>query len=142
MQHQLIVLRRGPSDLHTALYLTADGYRCVSQSLDRAGLLSMIEGAIDADGSQAREFNVLSIDAWRHDGSWTWNNWHKRGTITAREFSKLLTPRQLCRFMREHGYLSAESAGRVAVVDDGYNVEFQDRATREPLFAIEYGAGQ
>jgi hypothetical protein len=144
MQHQLIVLR-GPRPTylgaiyHTAHMESLDAVFHCSQSIDRAGLLSMLESAIDDDGSQLGTHRVLSIDAWRDGDGWTWNAWYKRGTITKREFRKLLTNRQLCRFMREHGYLSAESAGRVAVVDDGYNVEFQDRGNGEPLFAIEYG---
>jgi hypothetical protein len=42
--------------------------------------------------------------------------------------------------MREQGYLSAKSAGRVAIDDDQYNVVIVAKGTREPLFAIEYGA--
>jgi hypothetical protein len=85
-----------------------------------------------------QNLNILSIDAWRYDGSWSWNAWHKAGTV-----DRVLIdakPRKLFRALRDAGYLSAASAGRVSVDDDGYNVVICDRATREPLFAIEYGS--
>ncbi len=81
--------------------------------------------------------NILSIDAWRCDGSWEWNTWHKVGTVDRALID--VKPRKLFRVLRDAGYLSAASVGRVAVDDDGYNVVICDRATREPLFAIEYG---
>jgi hypothetical protein len=80
---------------------------------------------------------ILSIDAWRDGSSWTWNNWHAVGRYP---FAWLdLKPRALLRTMREAGYLSDASRGRVTVEDDGYNVCVLDRRTREPLFALEYG---
>lgn len=82
--------------------------------------------------------NILSIDAWRDGGSWAWNNWHRVGTVDRALID--VTPRRLFRALRDAGYLSGASAGRVAVDDDGYNVVICDRATREPLFAIEYGS--
>ena len=36
--------------------------------------------------------------------------------------------------------LGYASKGRVALEDDGYNVVIVNKSTREPLFAIEYGA--
>ncbi len=81
--------------------------------------------------------NILSIDAWRYDGSWSWNNWHKIGTVDRALIDS--TPRKLFRALRDAGYLSAASVGRVSVDDDGHNVVICDRATREPLFAIEHG---
>ena len=88
--------------------------------------------------------NVLSIDAWRYDDGWTWNNWFKVGTVEPKDFraltrSRAKTNRRMIRFFREHGYLSEGSKGRVAIEDDGYNVVVIDKGTREPLFAIEYG---
>ena len=83
--------------------------------------------------------NILSIDAWRQPDGWQWNNWHKVGTFS--EPAELLdNPRRLLRYMRKQGYLSAKSAGRVAIEDDQYNVVIVAKGTREPLFAIEYGA--
>jgi hypothetical protein len=44
--------------------------------------------------------------------------------------------------MREAGHLCNGSQGRIAIEDDGYNVVFLARGTREPLLAIEYGSLQ
>lgn len=150
MKHQLIVLR-GPHPTYlgaiynTALLVDLDGSRSVAQTLDRASLLETVEKAIDEDGRQLAELNVLSIDAWRDGDGWTWNNWFKRGTLTVRKFQKLgCTTRQQTRatlaWFREQGYLSDSSKGAVTLEDDGYNITVLDRRTREPLFAIEYGA--
>lgn len=84
-----------------------------------------------------KTINVLSIDAWRYDGGWTWNAWYKVGTLPLSACD--LDVRALLRLMRDEGYLAEGSKGRVAVEDDGYNVVICDRNTREPLFALEYG---
>ncbi len=85
--------------------------------------------------------NILSIDAWRYgDEGWNWNAWYKVGSIDRATLATLDTNRKLLRYMREHGFLSSGSAGRVAVDDDQYNVVIVDKGTREPLFAIEYGS--
>lgn len=47
--------------------------------------------------------------------------------------------RKLLSWMRSEGYLSAQSAGKVSVEDDGYNLTIVERSNRRPLFAIEYG---
>jgi hypothetical protein len=84
---------------------------------------------------------ILSIDAWRDGDGWQWNNWFRVGSITLAELVLLDTPRKQIGYMRRMGYLSAKSAGRVRVDDDGsLNLTFLDRGTEEPLFAIEYGA--
>lgn len=82
---------------------------------------------------------VLSIDAWRSaDGEWDWNDWHATGHEYP--FDKLdATPRAILAWMRANGLLTASSAGRVAIVDDGYNIVVIAKGIREPLFAIEYG---
>lgn len=90
--------------------------------------------------SQAKTFQVLSIDAWRYDEGWTWNAWFKVGSVPAEVAS--YPARKLLSFMRSEGYLTERSKGRVAVEDDGYNLVIVSRGTREPLFAIEYGAEQ
>ena len=82
---------------------------------------------------------ILSIDAWRDPEGWTWNNWFDVGTFDA-PADTLDSPRKLLRYMRDQGYLSGASIGRVAIEDDQYNVVILDRRTRKPLFAIEYGA--
>jgi hypothetical protein len=81
---------------------------------------------------------VLSIDAWRgFEGGWDWNNWYAVGDAptNALNYSK----RKLLNWMRSEGYLSAQSAGKVSVEDDGYNLTIVERGNRRPLFAIEYG---
>lgn len=84
---------------------------------------------------------ILSIDAWRHDGSWSWNNWFQH--YTEIEIPDDITNRQLLHMARdEWGILSDESKGRVTVEDDGYNLVILDRKTLEPLYAIEYGSFQ
>lgn len=78
---------------------------------------------------------ILSIDAWRYDGGWTWNNWFHVGDIDAIPASS----RKLMAYMRDEGYLSRGSVGKVSADDDGYNVVVCERSTGRPLFAIEYG---
>lgn len=81
---------------------------------------------------------VLSIDAWRDDGGWTWNQWYTVGTITKEEFEALTTNRKIIKWFRDNGFISEYSKGRVSIDNDGYNVVLQDKNTFEPLFAIEY----
>lgn len=166
MQHQTLTLAPCVTYMGArylaARYLTRDGWRSVSHFAPavmawphanserrevsaREQAIAMFESAIDEDGRAFQAMNVLSVDAWSDGaGGWTWNNWHKRGTLTVREFSKLgNTTRQQTRatlaWFREHGYLSDASKGTVTLEDDGYNLVVCDRRTREPLIAIEYG---
>ena len=86
-----------------------------------------------------KTLTLLSIDAWKStEGGWDWNDWHKVGTVPATTLD--LTPRRLFKFLREAGYLSANSVGRVARDDDGYNVVIMEKDTRRPVYAIEYGS--
>lgn len=83
-------------------------------------------------------YTVLSIDAWREpDLGWSWNAWYKVGEIT---LNVGRNDRYIIKKMRENGYLSETSKGRVAVDDDQYNLVIIDRKTREPIFAIEKGS--
>jgi hypothetical protein len=82
---------------------------------------------------------ILSIDAWKTPDGWTWNNWHKVGEIDKEKFESLVTTRQILAWMREEGYLSDHSKGRVSINDDQYNLVIVGKNTLEPLFAIEYG---
>ena len=82
-------------------------------------------------------FELRSIYAWRNqEGGWEWNNSFKMEEgICLTE--KALTPRMLLKKMREWGYLSAKSKGRVKVYDDQDGlIEFQAKGTDEPLFAL------
>jgi hypothetical protein len=83
---------------------------------------------------------VLSIDGWRDGDGWQWNNWHSVGEFPNTSADMLDKPRALLRWFREAGYLADSSRGRVAIEDDGYNVVILDKDTREPLYALEYGA--
>jgi len=82
---------------------------------------------------------ILSIDAWKTEGGWTWNNWYAHGVITKADFEKLDSNRKVLSWLREEGYLSEYSKGRVAIEDDQYNLVIVDKNTKEPLYAIEYG---
>lgn len=85
-------------------------------------------------------FRVLSIDAWRGcEGGWDWNDWHGVGYAPVETLN--YTPRRLLAWMRSEGYITAQSAGRVAVQDDGHNLVIIDRRNGCPLYAIEYGRG-
>jgi predicted house-cleaning NTP pyrophosphatase (Maf/HAM1 superfamily) len=86
---------------------------------------------------QNKTVSILSIDAWRDPQGWSWNNWYKVGTCDVSICD--LSVREILRYMRSEGYLSATSAGKVAIDDDQYNVVIVNKNTREPLFAIAYG---
>tara|TARA_R110000822_G_scaffold84959_5_gene199253 strand:+ start:420 stop:683 length:264 start_codon:yes stop_codon:yes gene_type:complete len=80
---------------------------------------------------------VLSIDAWREGSSWQWNQWFNVGTI---DIDINASNRQILKTMRDQGYLSDQSKGRVSIDDDEYNIVICDRNNNEPIFAIEYGS--
>lgn len=83
--------------------------------------------------------NVLSIDAWADgEDGWTWNNWHKVGTAPLATCD--LPPAEIIAFMISEGYVQDGAASLVEVDDDQYNMVILDKDTREPLFALEYGA--
>lgn len=83
---------------------------------------------------------ILSIDAWRNEGGgWTWDNWHAVGNIDRVEFEKLDSNRKLIKWMRDNGFLSIDSAGKVSTDDDQHNIVICQRSDMMPLFAIEYG---
>jgi hypothetical protein len=86
--------------------------------------------------SARKRFTVLSIDAWNGPEGWFWNSWYKAGSLDELPESN----RKILRALRENGILSASSAGKVAIEDDGYNIVILAKGTREPLYAIEYGS--
>lgn len=93
-----------------------------------------------ANPTRPETFHVLSIDAWRGiEGGWDWNSWDIVGAAPVETMH--YTPRRLLAWMRSEGYISKQSAGRVAVHDDGYNLVITDRRNGCPLYAIEYGRG-
>lgn len=79
-------------------------------------------------GAGAGEVSILLIDAWRYDGGWTWNQWHKIGSCDVTICD--LKPRALLAWLRSEGYLGEGSKGRVAIEDDQYNVVIVDKSTR------------
>ena len=85
------------------------------------------------------EITILSIDAWRNGDGWDWNQWFKVGSVEADKLESLKTPRQILKYMRQMGFLTAQSAGKCAIDDDQYNLVVVDRINRMPLFAIAYG---
>ena len=81
-------------------------------------------------------YKVLSIDAWAEgEDSWTWNNWFDAGSIDL-DINK--PTQDILKAMHEAGYITQTEGGDVE--DDQYNLVIVDKATREPLFAIEYGS--
>lgn len=79
-------------------------------------------------------YTLLSIDAWRDDCGWSWNNMFQIEEDVYLEYP--LSNRRLLAFMRRNGWLTEQSKGRVRVEDTGYDIEIQDRNTGEPLLAF------
>lgn len=84
------------------------------------------------------ELNILSIDAVNDGDGWSWNDWHKVGTVSADSLE--WSTRQTLAYFRNEGYLCEGSQGQATVEDDQYNIVICERYSRRPLFAIEYGA--
>ncbi len=82
---------------------------------------------------------LLSVEGWRGcDGLWFWNQWYT--VDSALDISEAgTTPRKLFKYLREGGYLSERSKGKLRLHDDGYNLVIECRGTGEPLFALCYG---
>jgi hypothetical protein len=79
-------------------------------------------------------YKLLSIDAWRDNDGWTWNNW----SLLEEDIyiDPAATTRAILKSLR-NSYLSDQSKGRVTIEDDGYNLVILDRSTHEPIFALE-----
>lgn len=84
-------------------------------------------------------YRVLSIDAWRYDGGWQWNQWYLAGHVYRHDIDGQ-SNRHILRVLREAGMLSQQSAGRLRIEDDQYNLVVCDRSNGEPVCAIEYGS--
>lgn len=83
-----------------------------------------------------KSYNILSIDAYKYDNGWNWNNWFNAGKI---EIDIDASNRTIFKALRENGYLSDYSKGRVSLNDDGYNLVICERSNNMPVFAIVYG---
>jgi len=90
-------------------------------------------------GNPMVRLKLLSIDAWRDECGWTWNNAFiiEDGIYMDED---LITPRKIARRLREWGYLSDYSRGRIRVdmhpEYDAWFIEILDKSTREPIFAL------
>lgn len=89
--------------------------------------------------SEVTKYRLVSIDAWRNEcGGWDWNNSYKieDGIMLPDD----ITARKLLRFMRDSGWLTESSKGRVSI--DWHNemfepfIEILDKNTGEPLLAL------
>lgn len=91
-----------------------------------------------------KQCEILSIEAWRVSGGWTWNSWHCRGMIPLQTLCAMDKPngkpdaRKLLSYLRDEHSLWIP-VGECEVVDDGYNYVIQYRGTQEPIYAVEYG---
>ena len=89
--------------------------------------------------SESTKYRLVYIDGWRdYDGGWTWNQWYtvEDGVYLGND----ITARRLLKFMRQSGWLTEKSKGRVSI--DWHNemfepfIEILDKNTGEPLFAF------
>ena len=80
-------------------------------------------------------YKLVSIDAWRDDFGWSWNDvWKVEDKIYIEDDT---TTRQLLKFMRRNNWLTDYSKGRVRVDWDNFElIEIQDRNTGRPLLAF------
>jgi hypothetical protein len=83
-----------------------------------------------------KSYKVLSIDAWGNpDEGYEWNNWFNVGNVT---LDIDANKQAILEAMHKAGFITNATGGDVD--DDGYNLVIVDKATTEPLFAIEYGS--
>ena len=68
------------------------------------------------------KYSLLSVDGWRgRDGIWFWSEGYT--VESALYISEAdTTPRKLFKYLRECGYLSERSKGKLSLYDDGYNL--------------------
>lgn len=86
---------------------------------------------------------LVSIDAWRSgEGGWDWNNQHQLATFSRAQVGPILEraePRKVFAFLRDEGYLSEHSKGRVRLDTAGSDPDYltiEDKNTGEPLFSF------
>ena len=83
-----------------------------------------------------RHYELLFVDAWRDvDGGWTWND----SAVICDDFTledRDLTPRRVPFLLREKGYLTEESKGKIRVDFTEGMVEIVEKNTGEPLLAL------
>ena len=82
-----------------------------------------------------RKYNLVSIDSWRDDGAWYWNDTTRiEDDIIIHDDST--TPRKLFRFMRRNGWLTEYSKGRIRLDDAWPYLTIEDRGTGEQLLCL------
>lgn len=81
------------------------------------------------------EVEIRSVEAWRTQEGWEWNQTFFEDRLIMAE-SVLASSRKLLAALREEGFLSEWSKGRVRVFDEGDLIEIQDKNTDEPIFAL------
>lgn len=88
--------------------------------------------------SESTKYRLVSIDAWRYDGGWQWNQWYsvEDGVYLGND----ITARRLLKFMRQSGWLTNASKGRVRIDWHGEMcdpfIEILNKNTGEPLLAF------
>lgn len=81
---------------------------------------------------------ILSIDAWRNDEGWNWNQWWNAGEIAKEQFESCKTDRDFLKLMKKEGYITTIDKKRVGVEDDQHNICITGK-DGQPIFAICYG---
>ena len=83
-----------------------------------------------------RQYRLISIGARRDCyGLWTWNDIRCCGCISLDD--DRISPRYVFKLLRDMGYLSEYSKGKVRMEEYGEcDIEIQNRKTLEPLFAL------
>lgn len=85
---------------------------------------------------ETKAYKVLSIDAWgNEDDGYDWNQLFNAGTI---ELHSIEDDDWVLHEMASQGFI--RDAKLCDIEDDQYNLVIVNKASREPLFAIEYGS--
>lgn len=82
------------------------------------------------------EYRIVTVEAWRCDGNWTWNSSSTIGETNDITEDELNNPRKVLKWLRDAGFLDESSKGKVSVDNDGFVVEVQRKGTKEPILAI------
>lgn len=79
--------------------------------------------------------DLVSIDAWKEEGCWTWNASYivERDIVFGEDDT---TPRRVLSLLRKMGRLFQWSKGRVKVSDEWPIIEVQLKSNGRPLFAL------
>lgn len=87
-----------------------------------------------------RPVKILSIDAWRDESGWYWNDLFTIMEVSPEDYNFGMTNRAILKWLREQDILTEESKGKVLIDrnegTEGYFIEVLAKNTREPLIAI------